>query len=619
MTTIIDSLAIKLGLDVGDYRKGQKEVVDSQKTLREESTKTSKEMEAGHKRVTEGLTSLKVGLLEVVAIFAAGVGLKDFVVGTMESQASLGRLSTNLNMNAKDLKAWGIVAEEMGGKAEDAFSSLSAVQSGIGEAMANGHSGFTDMARKMGVNITPEMIKNQDYSAVMGAISKRLQSLPRPLAQYDAGQLGVGSMFNVLMDKNLGANLEHAKTLTGVTEQSTAAAERMQKQWVDFGEKMEGVKDRVWMKMEPVIERIGTQFANWVEKIDWDKLITQIGKLFDKINDVVQAFGGWKDVLIVLGGVLALQLLSPLTGAIGLLTKIIPLLATTTGGFLALSAAAGALAGTVIYNASQGTAVGDWLEKTAAYTAALFGSKTAQDAIDSQRTPVSAARVKQLDALYRVRNGGNGALHPTIDTASPAASPAASSGDSADPMRSHIFGSNAELFSTMESRFGLPSGIMQRMFMQESGGGKHLLSGAGAKGPFQFMDGTASQMGLQGNQVNDLDYSAAAAAKYLSQLKSQFGGDMSKAVAAYNWGPGNVQKNGLANLPAETSNYLANVLPSASRVAGVRGGNSSSTEVSVGTINVNAPQATDARGIALAMRSQMKAVPLFAQVDTGTE
>jgi hypothetical protein len=610
MTSVIDSLSIKLGLDVGDYKKGQKEVTDSQKALREASTATSKEMETGQKKVTEGLTALKVGLLEVVAIFAAGVGLKDFVVGTMESQASLGRLSTNLNMNAKDLKAWQIVVKEMGGSADDANGSFMALQQGIGEAMATGHSSFTDNAKKMGVNITPEMIKDQDYAGIMGAIAKRLQSLPRPLAQYDAGQLGVGSMFNVLMDKNLSSNLAHAKTLTGETQESVEAAERLQKSWVDFGAEVDKVKNQIWIKIEPIIERLGNQFMAWLEKVDWEALIDKIGRTFDKINNVVQAFGGWKDVLIVLGGVLALQLLSPLTSVIGLFTKLIPLLTTTTGGFLALAAAAGAGIGTAIYKASEGTGLGDFFGNVAAGGIALVSQDT-RDAIATQGAG-DRALARNVTPLHK------NSISEQITALDPRAAATAASGG-ADPTHSHAFSTNAELFSSLEDRFGLPAGLMQRMYMQESGGGKHLLSGSGAKGPFQFMDGTASDYGLNSNTINDLDSSAAAAARYLAKLRSMFGGDMAKAVAAYNWGPGNVQKNGLGSLPTETSNYLANVLPSAARRPGAAVGNSSTSEVSIGTLNVNAPQATDARGIAMAMRTQMQAVPLFAQVDTGVE
>ncbi|WAH52620.1 lytic transglycosylase domain-containing protein [Pseudescherichia vulneris] len=115
-------------------------------------------------------------------------------------------------------------------------------------------------------------------------------------------------------------------------------------------------------------------------------------------------------------------------------------------------------------------------------------------------------------------------------------------------------------FENLERLYNLPMGLLRSVATTESGGNQYAQSGAGAKGLFQFMDGTASDMGLKGNDVWDPMKSAEAAAKYLSQLLRQFGGDLNKALASYNWGPGNVQRKGLENAPAETQAYVPKVL-----------------------------------------------------------
>jgi len=124
--------------------------------------------------------------------------------------------------------------------------------------------------------------------------------------------------------------------------------------------------------------------------------------------------------------------------------------------------------------------------------------------------------------------------------------------------------SPAALFANLEATFGLPAGILDRMWKQESGRGKNMLSPAGAQGHFQFMPGTAKQYGLK--DPNDLNASATAAARYLKDLLAMFGGDINKAVAAYNWGPGNVQKYGLGSMPGETRGYVKNVAGSGVQV-----------------------------------------------------
>ena len=116
------------------------------------------------------------------------------------------------------------------------------------------------------------------------------------------------------------------------------------------------------------------------------------------------------------------------------------------------------------------------------------------------------------------------------------------------------------MFNKLESLYQLPAGLLKSVAITESGGNQFATSGAGAKGLFQFMDGTARDMGLRGNDVFDPEKSAQAAAKYLSQLLRQNGGDLSKALASYNWGIRNVKRYGMGLMPQETRNYIPKVM-----------------------------------------------------------
>ncbi|EMI7390948.1 transglycosylase SLT domain-containing protein [Klebsiella oxytoca] len=115
-------------------------------------------------------------------------------------------------------------------------------------------------------------------------------------------------------------------------------------------------------------------------------------------------------------------------------------------------------------------------------------------------------------------------------------------------------------FADLEQKYGLPSGLLNATYQKESGGGKYLFSKAGALGPFQFMPGTAKDLGLEGDDVFDLELSAEAAAKYYQMLLKRYNGDVAKAAAAYNYGLGNIDKKGLSNLPAETRDYIPSIL-----------------------------------------------------------
>lgn len=125
---------------------------------------------------------------------------------------------------------------------------------------------------------------------------------------------------------------------------------------------------------------------------------------------------------------------------------------------------------------------------------------------------------------------------------------------------SELLGWMQPMLTSLEQLYRLPEGLLRSVAITESGGNQFAVSGAGAKGLFQFMDGTARDMGLRGNDVFDPQKSAQAAAKYLSQLLRQNGGDLSKALASYNWGIGNVKRYGMGLMPQETRNYIPKVM-----------------------------------------------------------
>ncbi|HHY0812919.1 TPA: transglycosylase SLT domain-containing protein [Klebsiella pneumoniae] len=113
--------------------------------------------------------------------------------------------------------------------------------------------------------------------------------------------------------------------------------------------------------------------------------------------------------------------------------------------------------------------------------------------------------------------------------------------------------------ANLERLYNLPAGLLRSVALAESGGDQFATSKAGAQGMFQLMPGTAKDLGLKGNDVFDPMKSADAAARYLSQLLRRSGGDLSKALASYNWGMGNVEKYGMNLLPRETREYIPRV------------------------------------------------------------
>lgn len=113
-----------------------------------------------------------------------------------------------------------------------------------------------------------------------------------------------------------------------------------------------------------------------------------------------------------------------------------------------------------------------------------------------------------------------------------------------------------EYLDALEKKYGLPQGLLSAQMHAESGGNPSAVSPKGALGAFQFMPDTAKEYG-----IDPLDPMQAAegAARMNSDLIKKYG-DVGTALAAYNWGQGNVDRKGLQNMPQETQGYVSQIM-----------------------------------------------------------
>ena len=86
------------------------------------------------------------------------------------------------------------------------------------------------------------------------------------------------------------------------------------------------------------------------------------------------------------------------------------------------------------------------------------------------------------------------------------------------------------------------------------------VSSAGAKGPMQLMPGTAKDMGV--DDPFNVPQNVRGGTRYYAQMLNKYGGDERKALTAYNWGPGNLDKvdGDVSKAPPETQAYVNRVL-----------------------------------------------------------
>lgn len=107
------------------------------------------------------------------------------------------------------------------------------------------------------------------------------------------------------------------------------------------------------------------------------------------------------------------------------------------------------------------------------------------------------------------------------------------------------------------AKYGLDSRLVAAVAEAESSGNQSEISDAGAVGVMQLMPDTAAALGVN---PYDEKQNIEGGAHYLKQMLDTFGGDMKKAIAAYNAGPQAVKDYDGVPPYAETQNYVNKVL-----------------------------------------------------------
>ncbi|HGW8506512.1 lytic transglycosylase domain-containing protein [Klebsiella michiganensis] len=588
--TVIDALLVTLGLDTSQFRKGQQEVSDDLKKQREDAKNTAKEMAEQGKKAASFFSSIKTELLALTGVTVTAGGLISFVKSTTSGLMDLSIQSKALGLSARELDGWSKSAEAAGSSAEKISASLQGFQGAIQGARVGDYSssifgGLAQLNALTGQNFD---VWGQDASSLAKTSLDALRKISDPNLRRQVG-LSLGFDDATLQRNQEGKFLPDVDRLTkssGITDASTKGAKEFTAAWAELGQNLDTVKNQIYVGLIPTIRDLNGLLIEWSSGNA--KSSSFFKELKRDINDITGIdLGSWtlsgdlrnlKDNFSMLG-----KVLNHLGNALNELNN---------GNF---SKAADEFK-KAWYGTEDGKPTGNdalpgvtkAAEQALKKNGGTLDFKPDQDS--AYLSPQQQATQKMLDAVKfqplpeqrRQQQDERDYWESTKNLLSKIAdaliSPAGAATMQPD---TSVYQPNVPLnaqaarlgakgkaflqamageFGALEGKYDLPAGLLSSVSATESGGDPYAVSPKGAKGPFQFMDGTARDLGLKGMDVYDPHKSADAAARYLRYLLDATGGDLEKTLASYNWGLGNVQKKGMDNLPLETRNYVPKVM-----------------------------------------------------------
>ena len=561
MATVIDSLFIELGLNTSKFNTEQKKAVESLRQLDIAHKKSAANIQQGIKNTADSFDKAKGSLVAFGTALVTVSGFGNFITSMVHGNAELSRTAERLQITEKDLAAWGGVMATVHGTTDDFAKGLGSLQQRIASINAgNQDDALFVTASKLGTFNNGISLSGIKIFELADAF-KRLHDTDPQKALLLGGELGFSNaMYTkmILGGEELKKQFEEQKKLVDLNAESAKNAAALEAAAAKFATALQGIRDRIM-----------------------DKLYKALEKLVVKATELLQAFKEWDTEL----DGMPTKTLAWAAATLTLVTALKALAKVTALIFGGGAAAAGAGAGGGIGAGAAKKGFGAFLLKRLPWLGLLYSEDVGEGSDIVNRYEKHDATGKFPQAVQQ---------------------PASSANES-----------QAAKFAALEKKYGLPSGMLDAIWSLESGRGKgDMISPKGATGHFQFMPKTAAQYGLSREDTFNLEKSSDAAAHMMSDLLKQYKGDTLKALAAYNWGSGNLDQflkpNSGTKFPAATQEYLSKynemqdifIMTGAGKNAPISTEQPSSNETNIGTITVNT-QATDADGMARDLRQSL--------------
>ena len=266
MATVIDSLLIELGLDTSKFDASQKKSVEELRKFDEQAQKTAKNTQQGSKNIGDGFEKARNALVSLGVAFVGIKGFTNFAQQMTTTNAALGRNAQLFQMSARELDAWGGVLKTVGGDAETFQSSIQAMQQGIAGIKLGDAAILTPLAR-LGALASVDINKGTvDIYKLADALKAFKAQNGEQLTLTLAQQLGINKETYMVLSQGSEAVrklYDEQYKLSGVTEENTKNAQKLQQQWAETSQAFSKAKNALMDELAPALSAVlqgGTAF-----------------------------------------------------------------------------------------------------------------------------------------------------------------------------------------------------------------------------------------------------------------------------------------------------------------------------------------------------------------------
>ena len=272
MATVIDSLMIELGLDTSKFSKAQQKTVEDLRKVEQANEKTQKTIQQNSKNTAEGFEKARDAL---ISFGVAAFGTRAFTnfVGTMVAgNAALARNAQLFNLSARELDSWGGVLKSVGGNADEFADSLQNLQSGVAGVKLGNSAILTPLARLGALGAVDINKGTVDIYKLSDALKKFRDANGEQLTYTLAQQLGLNKATFMVLEQGsdtVRKLYNESYKLSGINEENTKQAQRLQKEWGNVSNSFGKAKNKVMDELYPALHDLSVVTQHSLEGFVW--------------------------------------------------------------------------------------------------------------------------------------------------------------------------------------------------------------------------------------------------------------------------------------------------------------------------------------------------------------